>query len=352
VFDATFDAQDRIETYGNLVFTYTPNGELLSKTDTSTGAVTDYTYDALGNLRGVTLPDGTQIGYLVDGFGRRVGKTLNGALVKQWLWRGRMQPVAELDGAGNVTNRFVYGEDVNAPELILTASSTLRLVKDHLGSVRQVVDVNSGIVMQDLTYDSWGRVLLDSNPGAQPFGFAGGLYDSETGLVRFGARDYDAETGRWVSKDPIGLAGGLNTSAYVKNDPVNRIDPTGRDTLFQMAWNWWNSLAPDKPNGSGDSSSSSGDASSNLFKPVSKGSYNGDTWGDLCHTPGEKDPPKSPIPPIPLDVREAQCVDAADAYEVACTTVYGEAFAAYCVEAAASFFLRCKAAASGPPIWN
>lgn len=61
----------------------------------------------------------------------------------------------------------------------------------------------------------------------QPFGFAGGIYDSTTGLVRFGARDYSAEIGRWTSKDPIGFGGGANFFAYVGNDPVNRMDPWG-----------------------------------------------------------------------------------------------------------------------------
>ena len=71
-------------------------------------------------------------------------------------------------------------------------------------------------------------MLADSNPDFQPFGFAGGHYDADTGLVRFGARDYDAVTGRWTAKDPIGF-GGLSTNLYeyVHNDPVNRFDPSG-----------------------------------------------------------------------------------------------------------------------------
>jgi len=52
-----------------------------------------------------------------------------------------------------------------------------------------------------MDYDEWGRAVLDTNPGFQPFGFAGGLHDRDTGLVRFGARDYDPETGRWTAKD-------------------------------------------------------------------------------------------------------------------------------------------------------
>ena len=60
------------------------------------------------------------------------------------------------------------------------------------------------------------------------FGFAGGLYDAATGLVRFGARDYDASVGRWTSKDPIGFGGGMNLYGYVEADPIDRRDATGQ----------------------------------------------------------------------------------------------------------------------------
>jgi len=71
-------------------------------------------------------------------------------------------------------------------------------------------------------------VIVDTNPGFQPFGFAGGIYDQHTKLTRFGARDYDAVTGRWTAKDPIRFSGGdTNLYGYVLNDPVNFIDPEG-----------------------------------------------------------------------------------------------------------------------------
>jgi RHS repeat-associated protein len=83
------------------------------------------------------------------------------------------------------------------------------------------------------SYDSFGRVTSDSSPGFQPFGFAGGLYDADTKLVRFGARDYDAEIGRWTNQDPILFNGGqANLYVYAGNDPVNRQDPTGLWGLF------------------------------------------------------------------------------------------------------------------------
>ena len=92
----------------------------------------------------------------------------------------------------------------------------------------EIIDVNTGAVAEEIHYDDFGNVTPDSNPGFQPFRFAGGLYDIETKLCQFGARQYDASTGRWLSKDPILFAGGdTNLYGYVMSDPVNFIDPTG-----------------------------------------------------------------------------------------------------------------------------
>jgi RHS repeat-associated protein len=105
---------------------------------------------------------------------------------------------------------------------------TYRIIADHLGSPRLIVDSTTGTVAQQLEYDEFGRVVTDTNPGFQPFGFAGGLYDVDTQLVRYGARDYDAETGRWTAKDVIGFLGGdSNLYRYVVNDPINLADPSG-----------------------------------------------------------------------------------------------------------------------------
>lgn len=73
---------------------------------------------------------------------------------------------------------------------------------------------------------------MKGNPGFQPFCFAGGLYELSTGLVRFGARDYDSVIGRWVAKDPILFGGGVsNLYEYCLNDPVNLFDPSGLQSI-------------------------------------------------------------------------------------------------------------------------
>ena len=112
---------------------------------------------------------------------------------------------------------------------MIKGGATYRIVSDHLGSPRLVINIADNTVAQALDYDVWGNVTNDTNPGFQPFGFAGGLYDTDTKLTRFGARDYDAQTGRWTAKDPIGFGGGdTNLYGYVLNDPVNFVDSDGR----------------------------------------------------------------------------------------------------------------------------
>jgi RHS repeat-associated protein len=125
---------------------------------------------------------------------------------------------------------------------------TYRIFTDHLGSPRRVVNTADGSIVQQMEYNEFGNVVEDTNPGFQPFGFAGGLYDRDTGLVRFGARDYDAETGRWTAKDPILFAGGdTNLYTYVVSDPVNLTDFEGLD------WQDWDlSGAADFFSGFGD----------------------------------------------------------------------------------------------------
>ncbi len=223
--NGTYDDQDRLTQYGNATYVYNNNGDLQTKTET--GQTTTYNYDVFGNLTEVQLPGGTDIQYVIDGQNRRVGKKVNGVLVQEFLYQNQLNPVAELDGSGNVVAKFVYGSKGNVPDLMIKGGVTYRIISDHLGSPKLVINSATGAVVEQLDYDEFGNVIGDSNPGFQPFGFAGGLYDEDTKLVRFGARDYASDIGRWITKDPAGLNFGMNLYAYVKNNPMNRIDPLG-----------------------------------------------------------------------------------------------------------------------------
>jgi hypothetical protein len=123
---------------------------------------------------------------VVDGTNRRIGKKVNGTLVQGFLYEGWLRPVAELDGSGNVVSRFVYATRLNVPDYMEKGGKTYRIITDRMGSARLVVDASTGKVAQRIDYDEFGNVLENTNTGFQLFGFAGGLYDADTKLVRFG----------------------------------------------------------------------------------------------------------------------------------------------------------------------
>jgi RHS repeat-associated protein len=245
VLTATYDDQDRLLAYAtdttSAVYTYTPNGELLTKTVGSD--VTRYAYDALGNLRSVVLhdnqPNEQLIEYLIDGRNRRIGKKVDGILVQQWLYKDQLEPIAELDGNGNLVAEFVYGARPHVPDYMIRyddpapgQTTTYRIISDHLGSPRLIVNVSTGgldpseRIVEQIAYDEFGNCPATSS--ILPFGFAGGLGDPATGLLRLGARDYDPIPGRWTAKDPIRFNGGdTNFYGYVLNNPVSLIDVTG-----------------------------------------------------------------------------------------------------------------------------
>jgi RHS repeat-associated protein len=228
----TYNDQDELTAYGSANYTYDTDGRLAGKTEGSDH--TAYAYDALGRLTGVTLPGGTSITYLLDGQGERIGRKVNGTLQQGFLYDDQGRVVAELDGTGSLVSRFVYRSGSRTPEYMVRGGNTYRIVADHLGSPRLVIDTATGSVAERLEYDEFGSVVQDSNPGFQPFGFAGGLSDPDTGLVRFGFRDYDPSVGRWTAPDPIGWGGGdPNLYAYVGNDPVSATDRLG---LADAAW--------------------------------------------------------------------------------------------------------------------
>jgi RHS repeat-associated protein len=224
----TYDAHDRLISDVTWNYTYNPAGHLRRKDNKVDASWVTYQYDALGNLLGVDYSNGTMIRYLVDGMNRRIRTKVNDQFKSALIYQDELRPIAQLNPNGSVKAIFVYGHKFNVPDLMIKAGVSYRIISDHLGSPLFVIREGTGQIMQEIKYDTWGNVMSDSNPGFQPFGFAGGLYDSITGLVRFGARDYDPSIGRWLNKDPIRFDGGWNLYGYVGNDPINYIDPDGK----------------------------------------------------------------------------------------------------------------------------
>jgi RHS repeat-associated protein len=237
--NATYDDQDRMVGYAGWTYVYGSNGELQSRSSGTQSWL--YSYDVLGNLLSVKPPASTLISYRIDGKNRRIARLKNGVLLKQWLYKDDLSPLAELDAAGAVTARFVYGTRTRVPDFILRASGsstkTYRLISDQLGSPRMAIDIADGTVVYRADYSAFGKqTMIIGQADWIPFGFAGGLYDPETLLVRFGARDYDAVIGRWTSKDPILFNGGqANLYVYTANDPMNAGDPRGTGPVGCLA---------------------------------------------------------------------------------------------------------------------
>ena len=146
----------------------------------------------------------------------RVTRRVNGNMTGGWIYRSELTPVAGTDALGGVAQRYVFGmSETGAPDYMMQAGAAVAFVKDALGSPRLVLNVGSGGVVQALTYDEYGQSIQDSSPGSQPFGFAGGLMDTASQLLRFGRRDYSPRWGRWTCVDPWLFHGGdTNCHAY------------------------------------------------------------------------------------------------------------------------------------------
>lgn len=218
---ADYDRQDRLTRMGGAIYQFNADGQLTQRGPDA------FLYSATGELLQATVA-GQTITYSYDGMGRRVAKT-DGAGTWQYLYGDLNNPfqlTAMRDPAGTLS---YYYYDGNGLLLAFDKGATRYYVAtDQVGTPKVVTDT-SGTVVKLMEYDSFGRAVFDSNQAFElPVGFAGGINDAKTGLVRFGYRDYEPITGRWTAKDPIFFAGGQgNLFGYVQNNPVNWVDPKG-----------------------------------------------------------------------------------------------------------------------------
>jgi len=227
VTNTTTNTSDQLSVYGERSYTYDQDGYIA--TQTTVEGTTKYQYGTMGELRKVTLANGTVIEYLHNAQNQRIAKKVNGTITQKYQWLNLTTLLAIYDGNDNLVQRFNYA-DGRMPLSVEMEGNTYYLHYDQVGTLKVVSD-SSGVIVKRIDYDSFGNIISDSNPSLTlPFGFAGGLYDSDTKLTRFGYRDYDSYSGRWMAKDPIGFEGGdSNLYGYVMGDSVNLIDPLGHN---------------------------------------------------------------------------------------------------------------------------
>jgi RHS repeat-associated protein len=211
---------------------------------TTTGTGKTFEYDANGNLRFEKQPNGTVIReyrwdqqnrlvraiigthesvYEYDGESKRVRiKELESSVETKnetFLWCGS-RICQKRSGSTVVRNYFEQGFEEGTTDYFYS--------RDRLGSVREVVGSSGTTIASRLSYGPWGAVTESGSGALSDFGFTGHYLDRSPGLALAWFRVYDPNVGRWLSRDPLGLQGGLNLYGYVNNEPVLFIDPTGR----------------------------------------------------------------------------------------------------------------------------
>ena len=193
-------------------------------------ATTEYRYDSQHRLTGIRLPDGRETSYRYDAFGRRINKTIDGHTTT-FFWQGD-HLVAE---SSNTHYRsYLYEPGSFRPLALLDGKGPKKACPfyyqlDHLGTPQELTDY-SGEIVWSARYTAYGKISQLKHGGGeqleQPLRFQGQYFDAESGLHYNRHRYYQPDSGRYLTPDPVKLAGGLNAYRYVPN-PTGWVDPLG-----------------------------------------------------------------------------------------------------------------------------
>jgi RHS repeat-associated protein len=222
---------NRLLSDGTYIYDYDAEGNRTKRTKIVGGNVDLYTWDYRNRLTAIVsqTSSGTvtqTVGYEYDVDDQRVQKTVDGVVENYFIDRDQIAVVT--DGGGNQTFHYLYG--LNVDQVLAQDSSTgmVWALADRLGSIDLLTD-KDGVVVDKRTFDSFGRVLSETNPSVSfRYGYTGRERDLESGLDYYRARYYDPAVGRFISVDPMGFgAGDTNLYRYVSNNATNWTDPSG-----------------------------------------------------------------------------------------------------------------------------
>jgi RHS repeat-associated protein len=162
-----------------------------------------------------------------------VRKTGPDGTVTRYLYDGD-DLLMELDGAGNPIREYTYLPGVDRPLSVRVSATgaSYYYATDHPANVTGLIDGSNNGLVNEYEYGPWGEVNVVREDIQQPLRYAAREWDGTAGLYQVRARWYDPHTGRFVSEDPIGLAGGINLYRYAANNPINATDPYGLCELW------------------------------------------------------------------------------------------------------------------------
>lgn len=224
-------AGNRLLMQGDRHYDYDAYGNLIrERRGTAQKLVTHYRYDCQHRLIGITRPDGGQSSYRYDAFGRRIAKTVDGKTT-EYFWQGD-HLVAE--SSRDHYRSYLYEPGTFRPLALLDGKGPSNACPfyyqlDHLGTPQELTDY-SGEIVWSAKYNAYGKVTQLAHGGGerleQPLRFQGQYFDAESGLHYNRHRYYDPDLGRYLTQDPVKLAGGLNSYRYAVN-PTGWVDPLG-----------------------------------------------------------------------------------------------------------------------------
>ena len=168
-------------------------------------------------------------GYAYDALGRRASTTTLDGTTRH-VYDASWQVIADLDEQNNVIASYTWGDGIDNLLAVKVGSASYYPLTDVQGTVWGYVDSRNNVVAR-WRYDAWGKVVDESvsvpELASLRYRFQCREWSAATGLVNFRMRWYDPETGRWLSKDPIGLKGGLNSYVFCNDNMLNFRDPLG-----------------------------------------------------------------------------------------------------------------------------